>query len=139
MKMISVNLTVMSSSFVAASCATEGRMHTGGTEMYCHKNSSGRATLGSKPNNSQSSGKIFWNKLSTFKGLRSSTALSMCGAKSFVSWIDSLNMARQVAYVPAVSWDPSWPTSRVLLRPRNFSCPMRMGPIFLTTPLMEPQ
>jgi len=51
---ISVSFTVRSSSFEAPSCATEGRIHTGGTDMYCQMNSSGRPHLGFRPSNSQS-------------------------------------------------------------------------------------
>jgi hypothetical protein len=51
---ISVSLTVRSSSFDAPSCATDGRMQTGGTEIYCQTYSSGRPNNGSSPSNSQS-------------------------------------------------------------------------------------
>lgn len=53
-KTISVSLTVMSSSLDAPSWATEGRMQTGGTEMYCQMNSSGLPHSGCKPRSSQS-------------------------------------------------------------------------------------
>lgn len=51
---ISVSLTVKSSSFDAPSCATDGRMQTGGTDMYCQIYSSGRPNDGRRPSSSQS-------------------------------------------------------------------------------------
>ena len=51
---ISVSLTVRSSSFDAPSCATDGRIQTGGTEMYCQIYSSGRPNNGCRPSSSQS-------------------------------------------------------------------------------------
>lgn len=53
-KTISVSLTVMSSSFEAPSCATDGRIQTGGTDIYCHMNSSGLPHSGCRPSSSQS-------------------------------------------------------------------------------------
>lgn len=53
-KTISPSLTVRSSSLVAPSWATDGRMQTGGTEMYCQMYSSGRPKSGCSPSSSQS-------------------------------------------------------------------------------------
>lgn len=53
-KTISVSFTVRSSSFDAPSCATDGRIQTGGTDMYCQRYSSGRPDSGLSPRSSQS-------------------------------------------------------------------------------------
>jgi hypothetical protein len=53
-KTISASFTVRSSSLDAPSWATEGRIQTGGTEIYCQIYSSGRPKEGRSPNSSQS-------------------------------------------------------------------------------------
>lgn len=60
-------------------------MQTGGTEMYCQRNSSGRPEVGSSPSNSQSIGGTALNSVSTRSGFKSSIAFSTCVSSSRVS------------------------------------------------------
>lgn len=126
-KIISVNLTVRSSSFVAASCATDGRMLTGGTERYCQMNSSGRLTSGSRPKSSQSAAVMFLKRLSTRRGFRSSCALCICGTSSLISLTAVLKVDSKKA------------RSSESFLARYFSCIIFNAPTFLTVPLISPQ
>ncbi|KAH3681300.1 hypothetical protein WICPIJ_007739 [Wickerhamomyces pijperi] len=82
---ISVSFTVKSSSLDIGESLiiTDGRIHTGGAGKYLQMYISGLPPLAeSIPSSSQSSGLTCLNKLSTFKGFRSSTDLLMNFSKS---------------------------------------------------------
>lgn len=92
-KTISVSFTVRSSSFDAPSCATDGRIATGGTEMYCQMYSSGRANSGRKPSSSQSSSEMRLKRSRTLRGFSSScTARLTYMARSFWDSMAELNV-----------------------------------------------
>lgn len=141
---ISVSLTVRSSSLLAPSCCTDGRMHTGGTEIYCQMNSSGRPCDGFRPSNSQSynrgelwitiieelrtSSDIRLNKSSTFRGFRSSVAdLPTNIANSFCCWIALVKVAFHFSI------------SSALFFARNLSWTILSAPCFFTVPFVPPQ
>ncbi len=79
---ISDSLLVISSSVLAFSCATDGRIQIGGAGMYCQMNISGLPSVGSSPSSSQSVGLIALNRLRTFNGFKSSIAFRACFSRS---------------------------------------------------------
>jgi hypothetical protein len=124
---------------VAASCWTDGLMQTGGTEMYCQRNSSGLPDVGSSPRSSQSTAGTFLKSVKTRNGLRSSTALSRCVSRSFDSNEASVKLSLNATCPPTPLSPAAFAGTLVLFLPRNCSWAIRIGPIFLTTPLMAPQ
>ena len=164
LRAISASFTVISSSFlramwdkfylrqkrayVAPSWATDGRMHAGGTERYCHINSSGRPWSGRSPNSSQSykissssqptapiwtmhsshtSADILLNRSSTFNGFKSSCALPNSPEICFSCSIAFLKVSFHFSISGAVFFA------------LNFSWMILSRPPFFTTPFMLPQ
>jgi hypothetical protein len=145
-KTISASFTVRSSSLEAPSCATDGRMQTGGTERYCQINSSGRPQVGCSPRSSQScqtdltrylgeninrqhtSSDIRLNKSSTFNGFKSScTALLINTANSFCASIAGANVFFHFSISDAVFFA------------RNLSWMIFNAPAFFTAPFVAEQ
>jgi hypothetical protein len=75
-------LMVRSSSVLAFSWATEGRIHTGDAGICCQINISGRPSTGLIPSSSQSVGVTILKRLRTLRGFRSSTAFLKCLSNS---------------------------------------------------------
>jgi hypothetical protein len=127
-KTISVSLTVRSSSFDAPSCATEGLMQTGGTEMYCQIYSSGLACSGRRPSSSQSSSDIRLKRSSTFKGLSSSCTARLTKLPSSLC----ASIAEEKVFF-------HFSISSAVFLARNLSWTIFRAPAFFTAPFVAAQ
>ena len=142
---ISVSLTVRSSSFEAPSWATEGRMQTGGTEIYCHTNSSGLPHEGCNPSNSQSWHPGIKNKSSPYDKLHTSSDIRRKRSNTFNGFRSSC--IALLIYV-ASSFCASTAGAKVFFHfsissavffARNLSWIILCAPAFLTAPLVAEQ
>lgn len=94
---MSESFEVKSSSVLAPSWATEGRMQTGGAGTYCHKNISGLPSAGLIPRSSQSVGVMSLNRFKTLSGFRSSMAFFKClSSSAFVFFASAKDLSKTI-------------------------------------------
>src|SRR6266699_5372971 len=130
--MISASLVVMSSSVLAFSWATDGRMQIGGAGRYCQRNISGRPSEGSRPSSSQSLGLTFLKRFNTRNGFRSSNAFRKCLSRSGVYFFAIANEASNARLLSGGNFFAEVD----LLKAENRSWTSFMGLNFLMLPLM---
>src|SRR6266516_3191841 len=108
----------MSSSVLAFSCETDGRIQIGGVGTYCHKNISGRPSAGLRPKSSQSFGVIILNRFRTRNGFKSSMALRTCLSTSALCFLASAKELSQ-SFLPGGG---TFFADMDLLKAWNLSC-----------------
>jgi hypothetical protein len=132
---ISASFVVRSSSVLAFSCATDGRIQTGGAGTNCQMNISGLPSVGSSPRSSQSVGLIILKRFRTLSGLRSSIAFRRCFSSSGFS---RLATEKEPSNLTLLSGGTFF-ADVDLLKCTNLSCASLRTPILRICPLTELQ